>query len=146
MTARLVVAEVAGRSPALAVATSFGDGAFRVAIPLRTVSENNAREHWRTRHRRRASQRAVTTAVLRTTFGTRPGSLGAVHLVRVAPRELDRSDNLPGALKAVLDAVCEWAGVDDRHVAATYGQEYGGVRVYGVRIEIRRAAPGGASW
>ena len=60
----------------------------------------------------------------------------AVEIVRVAPRMLDETVNLPGSAKAVEDAIAAWCGVDDRHidrVRYTVRQEKGEVAV---RIRI----------
>jgi len=113
------------------------EGEMKFLLPIRTVSEANARENWRTRHSRRKRQRIDVELLLR-------GKLGAVKLpcvvtlTRVAPRALDKGDNCPGSLKAVRDEVAVILGVDDRdpRVEWRYSQRRGKPREYAVEVEI----------
>lgn len=103
-------------------------------VPVRTISETNAREHWASRHRRRAGQRYAATLLARSHVrGVVPVE---VRLVRLAPRKLD-SDNLAGACKAIRDGVADALGIDDgdERITWTYGQERRAA--YGVRVEVR---------
>lgn len=112
-----------------------------VTLPLRTVSEANAHEHWRNRQRRAKGQRSATRifvgAHLRAA-GVHGSVVRAVTLVRIAPRRLD-SDNAVGALKHVRDGVADALGVKDNdpRIEWLYGeQERGKPRQYGVRITV----------
>ena len=109
---------------------------MNVTIPIRTVSESNARGHWSKRAKRARSQRAVAAMVLRSNCAAPKAPL-SVRLTRVSPRGLD-DDNLRGALKAVRDGVADWLGVDDRSPLVTwlYAQERGKPREYAVRVEV----------
>jgi hypothetical protein len=114
----------------------------RVTLPLRTISENNAREHHMARARRRKAQRDMTALVLRGHI--RAASLAPPYLVtltRLAPRKLD-GDNLQGALKAVRDGVADALGVDDgdeQAVTWDYAQRpaTGHVLLRGQGVEVR---------
>lgn len=78
---------------------------------VRTVSEANARGHWRKRYVRTKAQRAAVALSMR---GIPLPSLPAtVKLTRIATKLLDMGDNLPAALKACRDQVAAEYGVDD---------------------------------
>jgi hypothetical protein len=116
-----------------------------VVIPVRTVSESNARDHHRARARRVRQQRGLARLLVSAGF-TRPALPLAeapavvVTLTRIAPRDLD-DDNLRGALKAIRDGIADWLGVTDRNprVVWRYGQERGAVRFYAVRVDVAAA-------
>ena len=93
-------------------------------IPMPLPSGANLREHWQSRHRRIASQRATTMAMLRTS-AVRPELPCTVRLVRVANRMLDSDDNVPMSMKGPRDAIAEWLGIDDAdpRVCWLYGQQ-----------------------
>ena len=104
---------------------------LRVELPLTTVSEANAHEHWRAKAKRAKSQRDAVANRLRPF----PRSIGedfllcasgalyagglVVLLTRVAPRSLD-SDNLSRSLKACRDGVADALGIDDRDPRVTW--------------------------
>ena len=91
----------------------WNDRGVRVTLPIRTISENNAREHHMARARRRKAQRDMTALAIRAHL--RSATLAAPYLVtltRLAPRKLD-GDNLQGAMKAIRDGVADALGVDD---------------------------------
>lgn len=112
-----------------------------VEVPIRTVSETNAHEHWRHRQKRAKCQRqAVAMTVGRLDPALRPPVV--VTLTRIAPRELDKSNNV-GALKHVQDEVASLLGVDDRHpgIVWRYRQAKSPEpKYYAVRIRIERAS------
>ena len=103
-----------------------------VWLPIRTVSEMNARENWRTRAKRAKMQRGMARCMC-----ARYGAvlLRAIRLVRVSPRELD-DDNLRASFKHIRDGVADAFGVDDRHLLWEYDQEKGEPKQYAVRIEL----------
>lgn len=111
-----------------------------VELPIRTVSENNYREHWAVRHRRRKQQRLAAEKGVSPALGSIPGQGDIkVRLVRISPKQLD-GDNLQGALKAVRDGVSDAVGIDDgpnTRLKWFYGQEPG--RHVGIRVEIKIA-------
>lgn len=105
-----------------------------VSVPLRTATGQNEREHWRARDRRvRKEREAITWGVA----GKKKPVLPCVILLRrVAPSTgLDAHDNLPGALKAPVDALAAWLGIDDRdpRVRWVYEQRRG---PWAVEIEV----------
>lgn len=114
-------------------------GRVEIALPLRLVSEANARGHWGPRARRAREQRGLVRLALRT--HRKPPLPVRVTITRIAPRELD-DDNLRGAAKATRDGVADWLGVDDRdrRITWAYAQERGRVREYGVRILVEGIA------
>jgi hypothetical protein len=104
-----------------------------ITIPICTVSESNAREHWATKAKRVKSHRRTTRLVL--AQHAAPTSACVVSLTRIAPRALD-DDNLRGALKACRDGIADWLGVDDRdpRVSWEYEQRKGAAKTYGVEV------------
>jgi len=124
----------------------WNDASIRVTLPIRTISENNAREHWASRAKRRKGQREVVHLVLPMHMRTcKPVAPFAITLVRIAPRRLD-SDNLQGALKAVRDQVAEELGINDGDPAHEWRYEQRhydknrrelGLQVGGYGVEVR---------
>jgi hypothetical protein len=131
-----------------------------LTLPIRTVSESNARGHWATRARRAKPQRRAAGLAVRAVCPPewvqrrpRPKTASernlvpaigeaechnvSVLLVRVAPRLLD-DDNLRGALKAVRDGVADALGTDDRdpRVQWAYTQRQQS-KTYAVEIHMK---------
>ncbi len=112
-------------------------------IGVEVPSLANSRE-WRLRNRVAQSHRkAVSWSLGSALYDLAPlatryhlGGKVRVTLTRLGGRALDRHDNLPAALKYVLDAVCLMIGADDAdpRLLVAHAQEPGGG--YGVRIEI----------
>lgn len=134
-----------------------------VTIPIRLVSEMNAREHWAKKASRVRSQRAIVTMKLRTcaltpawllsnpakmTASVLDSTMHEVTLTRIAPRPFDLHDNLRSSFKACVDSVASWLGLDDRdpRVRWSYAQEKGAPRYYAVRIEVRAVETGPVEW
>jgi len=113
-----------------------------VELPIRIVSEANAREHWRTKHRRAASQKLWVRSWLdpEAKHNAKPSLPCVITLTRIAPRRFD-GDNLQRGFKAVRDQVAAWLGIDDGSALITweYRQGRGAPHTYGVRIEWRDA-------
>ncbi len=115
--------------------------AVSLTIPVKVVSEANTRCHWATRYRRVKAQKQAVLLALATVSATDRNALRTaprvrVKLARIGGRKLDR-DNLFGAFKAVLDAVCGWLQIDDgsdRIDLAWPVQEVG--KGYAIRIEL----------
>jgi hypothetical protein len=108
---------------------------IRVEIPIRTVSEMNARGHWAARAARVKRHRQTTHWVLRGTI--KPDIPCTITLTRIAPRELD-GDNLQASFKATRDGVADWLNVDDRdsRVVWRYAQRRGERKRYAVEVCI----------
>lgn len=122
-------------------------GDVRVTLPIRTISENNMREHWSSRAKRRKDQRGIVHLALPGHLRTcQPIGPYVITLTRIAPRKLD-SDNLQGACKAIRDQVAEELAINDGDPAHEWRYEQrkataldkrlqvGG---YGVEIRIER--------
>lgn len=131
-----------------------------VTIPLRTVSESNARGHWKVGHRRHREQRLTTRLVLagalpadgmmppqsredasgpRSGVRVVPWSI-RVTLTRLAPSSGLDDDNLRGALKYVRDGVADALGVNDRDPRVTwdYDQRRSKPREWAVEIRLTK--------
>jgi hypothetical protein len=109
-----------------------------LTLPLRVQSEMNRREHWAARDKRRAQQRTVTLALLRTEVGRIAPQPVVVTLTRIGRRRMD-SDNATVACKFVRDAIAEWLGCDDGDEARVrweYAQRV--ERRYAVHVAIRK--------
>jgi hypothetical protein len=112
-------------------------------LPLKTASEGNCSEHWTKSGKRHRLQKQKIKAVL---LSERPKITipCTIVLTRISPRELDEKDNLPMAFKWISDAIAEYiipgkavGRADDcKEIVWAYKQEKGGIREYGIRIEI----------
>lgn len=118
-----------------------------MTIPIKTVSEANARGHWRSRHRRSKAQRAAVQAhwfvasIHQLFVGAKLPSPWVVTLTRIAPSSGLDDDNLRSALKAVRDQVADELGLPndrDPRVTWEYAQERGKARHYAVRVTVER--------
>ena len=123
-------------------ASGSGSRIIRVTVPVRTVSEANAHEHWRARQKRAKAQRLAVGLVVKTALADESVQFPLmVTLVRIAPRALD-DDNLLGALKHVRDAVAEALALPndrDPRVSWGYAQQRGAPKEYAVIVGIERA-------
>lgn len=112
-----------------------------ITLPVKTVSEPNARDGWAPKHRRSSGQRGIVALMLRPQVG-RLGLPVRVRLVRLSAGELD-DDNLRGALKAVRDGVADALGLrDDRDPRVTawdYDQERVPRGAFGIEVTVTRA-------
>lgn len=117
---------------------------LRLILPIRLVSEANraSHEHWRIRHKRAQSQRALA----RMTTAPQVPRCGfalplMVTLTRIAPRSLD-SDNLAASAKAARDGVADALGVDDgdERIEWVYAQRRGKPKEYAVEIVVESRA------
>lgn len=87
-------------------------GAITVALPIKTVSEANQREHWANRHRRKKAQQAIAVPILQAALRPIPTPPLAITFTRVSVSKMD-ADNLAGAMKHIQDALCHVLGIDD---------------------------------
>lgn len=74
-------------------------------LPIRTMSESNCNENWKTRHARHKKQKMGISLSLSPHIKkvVLPCS---IEFVRFGPRQLDRQDNLPMSFKWICDCVC----------------------------------------
>jgi hypothetical protein len=120
-------------------------GAVQVFLPLKLVSEANARDGWRAKAKRAHEQRRVTHMATRAQILVRTGGDASqfgrcpltVTITRLGRRELD-SDNLARACKAVRDGVSDALGVTDNDPRITWRPEQLKGRAYGVEIRIEQ--------
>lgn len=109
-----------------------------IELPLKVVSEGNAREHWRARHGRRAKQRQdINLTCSRELANVSPPC--SVKFTRIAPRCFD-TDNLASSFKAVRDEISALLGVDDGRtdlIRFEYDQRKGKPKEYGIVIEVQ---------
>lgn len=113
-----------------------GDLVF--TIPIRTYSEANLREHWRTCAKRTAHQRFAARLITAEAIGwNRNGGGGIITITRIAPRIMD-TDNLARSMKAIRDGVADALGVDDGSTLLTwrYDQKTGVAKMYAVEVRI----------
>lgn len=112
-----------------------------LSLPLKTVSEANCTQPWRTRHKRHKAQKnAVFFAFLEVKHLVKlPCTL---TFVRHAPKFLDKHDNLPMSQKWLCDALCAEITGEYRPGLADNSDEieikYDQIKssVYGVKIII----------
>ncbi len=99
-------------------------------LPIRTISEANSFEHWTKKHKRHTMQRQAVALAL----NAHKGEIKLpchIKLTRLAPRKLDRWDNLPMSMKYILDACCAiitgdfrpGRADDDKRITVSYDQE-----------------------
>ena len=102
---------------------------LEVTLPIRTVSEANCTEPWHKRHKRHKKQKNVLfwTILECKKFIKLPCT---ITMVRYAPKELDRHDNLPMSQKWLVDTLCaEITGIktagradDSKEITIKYDQ------------------------
>ena len=109
-----------------------------LTLPIRTVSESNAREHWAVKARRAKRQRHATALALRGLVqDLPPWSHLFVTLTRVSPGTLDVDNNVSSA-KHIQDGIADALGIDDGdpRVSWFYAQERAPRGHYAVRVEV----------
>jgi hypothetical protein len=108
-------------------------------VPIRTVSEANARDHWRVRNaRKKGQQEAAYFAFKGATRGRAVKLPCVVRFLRIGPHRLD-SDNLAGAFKGIRDQLAQLLGADDGSdlIRWEYDQCAIGERSYNVKVQVR---------
>ena len=116
---------------------------IEVEIPIKTVSEANMREHWSVKHKRVKAQHEAVKWMLGLEL-IKQDLLGKLKLplkigfTRIAPRKLDKDDNLNISFKAIRDQVAKTIGFNDGDDRVTwdYQQEKG--KEYAVKIRIEQ--------
>jgi hypothetical protein len=112
-----------------------------LTLPIRTVSELNCSHHWTKKHKRHRLQQKTVALVLNP-LKAKISTPCSLHLIRIAPKQLDKHDNLPASLKYIVDACCAIITQDFRPGRAdsndnfqiTYDQKISSQ--YGVKIII----------
>lgn len=108
-----------------------------VMLPIKTISEMNARCHWAARASRAKRQRRVAW-----TLTPQHPLPVVVTLTRYSAGTLD-DDNLRSALKAVRDGIAERLGVPDNdpRVEWRYAQAKAKRGDFGVQVRLTPAEP-----
>jgi hypothetical protein len=124
---------------------------YSVLIPVKIESLANKMEHWSKRHKRNKTLKfliqrelAVNNVPIFDQVKQTQEERVKAALTRIAPRSLDSVDNLPSAMKPVIDSICDFflpglkAGRadSDKRFEFTLHQEKGKPKEYGLRIEI----------
>ena len=120
---------------------------FTMTIPVRVNA--NARGHSRALAKRTKNLRAAALLLFRSRWLAlrleRPAQSLALNggfritLTRIAPRELDSHDNLPTAMKPLVDGIAdalELKNDRDPRVKWEYAQRRAGVREFAVEVEV----------
>ena len=119
-------------------------GRVLVTLPLKIFNEANCFEKWQVKAGRHKHQKEVVSKYL-LLVKDKLKLPCSIMLTRIAPKELDRFDNLPYSFKWILDSSCNTlipglqagrADGDPRIQNVIYHQEKGGVNEYGARIEF----------
>jgi hypothetical protein len=110
-------------------------------LPLRTKSEANCFEHWTKKHKRHQGQRLAISQAIFPVRGQIPLPC-KILLTRLAPKTLDKHDNLPMSFKYIVDAICSiitgnykpGKADGDERISINYDQIIS--KEYGIIIEI----------
>jgi hypothetical protein len=105
-------------------------------IPVKTISECNARGHWRVKNKRVQEQRSLAAMVTNTEVEckAKPTRITLTRINRTRHR-LDVG-NLAVSMKAVQDGVCDALGIDDGDPAIEWGYRQEQGEAYGVKVEV----------
>lgn len=120
----------------ISMKTEVSENLVVIHLPLIAESEANNFEHWTKKHKRHILQKRTVAIALNS---VRNHLTLPIHikLVRLAPRKLDKWDNLPMSVKYILDACCAIVtqdfrpgrADDDPRISVSYDQitskEYG---------------------
>ena len=120
-----------------------------ITIPnLKIVSEANNAQHWTKKNKRKKIIRGLVSVYLKAQeCHLKPPC--CVEITRVAPRSLDEIDNLPAALKCVIDTVADFLvpGLQpgradgDKRIKWELKQEKGKPKETSLRIKIIPSPP-----
>jgi hypothetical protein len=117
-----------------------------IRLPLRLVSEANARGHWSKGAKRAKEQRGVAMLAcvgLVRNIVDKPIGAARVTITRISPRSLD-GDNLQRSAKATRDGIADALGIDDgdARLEWRYAQRRGLRGEYAVEIVIETRGEG----
>ena len=112
-------------------------------ISLKTVSESNCTENWRSKSKRHKIQKNAVN-IFFTSHDFKINMPCHVILTRISPRKLDEGDNLPASFKYIRDAVAENITGDiragradgDSRITWEYSQRRGEPKTHMIQIEI----------
>lgn len=108
-----------------------------VALPIRTRSESNMREHWACKANRAKEQRGFARIAVQAELTRLPRCVEGytIHLTRLGRRWLD-SDNLATSFKAIRDGIADALGIDDGSSVLTWEYSQKKDKMYGIEIRI----------
>lgn len=118
---------------------------MKIKLPIKTVSEaNKSGEHWTKKSKRHKNQKFLVKLALADQLDTIPSLPVKIKITRIAPRFLDKFENLPMSLKYINDAICEvlipakaiGQADGDKRIQTTCDQIKGYPKEYAVQIEI----------
>lgn len=117
---------------------------MKFKLPIKTVSEANlTNQHWTKRAARHKKQKDAIRFAL--TNKITPDMLPCkIKLTRIAPRKLDKWENLPMAFKYILDSLASLLipnkaigqADSDSRIQVEYDQIKGATGEYAIEIEI----------
>lgn len=110
-----------------------------VELPIRTFTEANLHEHHMQRHKRMGDQRPTVAMAMRANANARGIKVSlpcTVRTWRLAPAELDTNGNLQTALKAVMDGIADWLGINDRDPRVKWECDQVKRAQYGILVEV----------
>lgn len=112
-------------------------------LPIRTTPESNSREHWTKQQKRHKIQKIVVQWQFK--FHKEPIPLPCIiKLTRIAPRPLDKAENLPMSFKWITDAIadCLIPGLapgradSDPRLNFQFDQEKGNPKEYAIKVQF----------
>jgi hypothetical protein len=117
------------------------EGKVVICLPLVTISEANRSEHWSKSNERHQLQKRIVASILNP-VKDRIKLPCHIKLTRLAPRKLDKTDNLPTSMKYVIDACCAiitgdfrpGRADDDKRITISCDQKSS--KEYGVEVEF----------
>ena len=117
---------------------------YEFMLPIKTVPESNrSSEHYMLKSKRHRTQQIVVWAA----FHNKNLDIQLpcqIKLTRIAPRSLDKSDNLAMSMKWIIDGICDYifpgktAGRadDTKEIDFIFDQEKGNPKEYAIRVTI----------
>lgn len=111
-----------------------------VTVPIRIVSEMNARDHWRKRHARFKQQKLAVFYVLHPFRDELKAMAESGERIRVTLTKIGRmrfdTDNLAAGFKSCRDQVASLLGIDDGSERITWIYQQRGSAQYAAEIAI----------
>lgn len=117
---------------------------IEIALGVRLESRANVNKHWSHTYKTKKDVNEALKLMLALVANDVRQAMATgckVTMVRVAPRRLDKDDNLPMAFKGIKDTLAQWlfggqVGRNDerQEVSWVYEQANEGVKIYGVRV------------
>ena len=87
----------------------------------------------------RAKQQRIGILSILRSSNSKPNIPAVINFCRIAPKQLDKDDNLRHAFKNIKDGVTDWLGLkndNDSRLIWRYQQQTGASKYYAIRITI----------